>query len=761
MPRHFDNDLPRVGSDKLKPMVKIWGGDSKMRKEECIVCICAGLKDPHKVQAALARLEPWERNALALIKRMGGVISNNALKIGILTSGLHPRRVYTGYRYDDFIDTLFRRGLLLAMDTYGPDYITESYGGGTLYSDERILAHVGFPEILPFEIQPTHRGSSALPASNETLYRRPSTVSLDIMGMLQAIENIGGLKLTQSGTVRVSDESKLRKVLRWDETGIELDGFFFPNPVQAWLGAFSCSDLLQKMDNDQLVLKESPERFAQRPFGEQVRLLMEGLIRTHTWWEAPPKNTYMDNDGKGRRQGRLALTLALSALPLNPDAFFSIHDFDLALYKRIGEDFALDYLPQRPSFFRATTPEQKERDLADWREKTRNEWLNQERPWLEGAFTTWLYFLGLVELTIENGEVTGFRLTDIGRATFHPELDSASTAESAPQAPGQPIWVVQPNFEIIAYLDRVSAPQLAFLERHAERTQSQRHTAHYRLTRESVYRGLESGSSLDDFVKTLQLGSQSELSQNVLVELREWASLRERIVLRRSARLMEFQSAEALKTGLTQGLTGAIVAERFLLLDAAPPSSGWKTIDYAKLLPPNLTLTETGLIHWKPVSHDLITAAQLTQWAEATPEGGWQLTPESVTIALKPGKKLTELLALLQSRVFPNIPAKKYNPVEPSIPPLLEIALRSWASGAYQVELESVIVLRCPDEQVFRAILGSPMMKTFLAGYLHPNLLFVDTQHLDALRTQLDWLGWKVSEHLEIIPFHGATARRI
>ena len=48
MPRHFDSDLRRIGADKLKPMTKIWGGNSKMIKDECIACIVAGLKDSAK-----------------------------------------------------------------------------------------------------------------------------------------------------------------------------------------------------------------------------------------------------------------------------------------------------------------------------------------------------------------------------------------------------------------------------------------------------------------------------------------------------------------------------------------------------------------------------------------------------------------------------------------------------------------------------------------------------------------------------------------
>jgi hypothetical protein len=398
MPHHFDSDLPRIGADKLKPMTKMWGGNSKMIKDECIACIAAGLKDPKKVKAAIAHLHPWERNALALIKRMGGVIPYSALKIGILVSGLHPPRTY-GYR-DDFIEPLFRRGLLMGTGSYSPEYLTEQFGGGILYSDDRLLTQVGFPEYQPLDIQPARPELVEGSRHGETLlYRRPSSVALDLMSMLQAIENTGGLKLTRTGSVRASDEAKLRKAMHWSEKGLDMDGFLFPDPAQAWLGAFRYSNLLRNKD-DRLIVAESPEHFARRPFGEQVRLVMEGLIRCPTWWEVPQKYAYFDSDGKGRRQGRLALTLALSALPLDPDAFFSVHDFERALYQRIGEDFALDYPPHRPYSFYNKTPEQQRQELAAWQENTRSEWLKQEYPWLVGAFTTWLYFLGLVELGI-------------------------------------------------------------------------------------------------------------------------------------------------------------------------------------------------------------------------------------------------------------------------------------------------------------------------------------------------------------------------
>jgi hypothetical protein len=57
-----------------------------------------------------------------------------------------------------------------------------------------------------------------------------------------------------------------------------------------------------------------------------------------------------------------------------------------------------------------------------------------------------------------------------------------------------------------------------------------------------------------------------------------------------------------------------------------------------------------------------------------------------------------------------------------------------------------------------RAAPASPLMKPLLKGYLLPNLLFVDSEHLETLHQHLDWLGWNVSDQLQLIP-HGHVNR--
>ena len=55
--RSFDGHLASVNASELKSMVRIWGGDTKMRKAECIEYIRQGLRDPERVRAAIAGLK--------------------------------------------------------------------------------------------------------------------------------------------------------------------------------------------------------------------------------------------------------------------------------------------------------------------------------------------------------------------------------------------------------------------------------------------------------------------------------------------------------------------------------------------------------------------------------------------------------------------------------------------------------------------------------------------------------------------------------
>ncbi|MCL5960907.1 MAG: helicase-associated domain-containing protein [Chloroflexi bacterium] len=554
--RRFDDCLTQLRSDDFKRIARLWGAGSQCRKDECLAIIRRGLNEPSRAQAAVKSLGPYELNALALAKQMGGEVESGALALALRASGDSlPSSRYSGDGDTTLILPLIRRGLFLTRNTYDPASLSSSYGSNVIFADERLLAHVGPPKVKPLALQPT------TPPSSST-FRPPQTVTLDIIGILQAIHDLGGLHLTQAGTVRVNDARKLARAMGWREEGLQVDGLTLPDTT--------------------------------------------------------------------------------------------------------------------------------------------------------GAFAAILLHSGLL------------------------------TREGSAPSP-QTAWIVQPNFDVVVYLDRVTPPQGAFLERHAERVNAQQHIAHYRLTRESVYRRLEAGTELRDLLADLQAGAGAPLPPNVVTEIREWRALRERMTLRRRARLLEFPDEQARRSALERGLEGVPAAERFVLLNGKlDPSEVAETVDYAKPLERCLAITEDGVIRLKQPPRDLLIGAQLARWAERTLDGKWQLTASSVGAAVKAGRRREDLLILLQGRLTH------------LFPPLLAVALRAWSGETLPVELAPVTILRCSHPELFAAIVHSGRFRPCLRGQLAPDVPIVDAERLSGLREALAWVGLSVSKDLVVEPLRAS-----
>ncbi len=727
MQRRFDAYLDLVQANELKSMVRLWAGRTQMRKDECIAAIRAGLSDLERVRAALASLNPYECTALALVKQMGGAIDAGALAVALRAAGVPLPTTRQPYSDDtvNLVQPLIRRGLLLNATRDSPGSLwSSSYGGNLVFSDERLLADIGPVECVPFSIAPVAPAAASI-------YRRPPAVILDIVGLLQAIGTLGGLHLTQAGQVRVNDMRKLVRAMGWNENRITVDGLALPNPAIAWIAALRHAGLLS-FHGDALVLSMPIDQFARRSYPDQIRMVLHGFVAAREWSEWQKQRWYEREDHRVR--GRMALLLALAALPDAPDGFFAVDDLDQALFERVGEHFSLDFVTHRPYFYNKS-PDELRREEAAWRTKLRTDWLARERRWLDAALSSWLYYLGVVELGLEDGAPVTLRLTDLGRAVVHPEQDQVVEVRPAVQA----AWLVQPNFDVMVYLEHITLEQLAFLERHAERVQAHHHTAQYRLTRESVYRGLESGTSLDDLLSGLQNGTAVPLPQNVVVELQGWAALREQIQLRRRARLLEYPDERARQAALAQGLAGTPVGDRFVLLDGSArlPGEIKARLDYGGPLPKCLSVAEDGTLTIAKPARDLLIEAQLDRWAERIAERTWRLTAASVASAVKAGTSIRTLFRQLEERLT--------RPV----PPLLGVAMRAWAGDVHRVELATVTVLRCRLPAVFEAIARSEQLRPYIRGTLAPDLLLVDTQSIDALRERLAWAGIAAADVIE------------
>ena len=725
----FDPLLTQIRADELKSMVRMWGGGSQTRKDECIARIKHGLADPTRVQAAVATLAPWEANALAFVKAAGGALDGGALCVALRASGadLPGKRSSYSDDHNAVLMPLIKHGLVMNAGGSNPTYLHD-YGSTNVFTDERLLAAAGPVVVTPFPVKP-------ISAPAGTTYRRPQSVALDLIGLLQAVDNQGGIGLTQNGALRANDLRRVAKAMGWSEESVIVDGLPFPNLAVGLIHALRHAGVLREVAG-LLTLAAPVSAFAARPYVEQTRLLFIGFAQAGEWDERGPQLSYLG--GSHLIQARQALVVALTALPGQGNGFFTVDDLDRALFERIGEHFSLSYLRHQPYNY-GKPPEQVRQDLLVWQAQVREDWLARERPWLNCALTTWCYYLGLVELCLKDKAPHALRLTDLGRAILHPDT---APVEPAPAIEERAAWVVQPNFEVVVYLDRATPEQLAFLERHAERFQTQQHVAQYRLTRPAIYTALESGSKLARLLATLESGASRPLPQNVITEIREWAALREQVTLYRRARLLEYGDA-ASRDADAQRLLGAAVGDRFLLVSTSQArlsaeAHAQERVNYAAAPVKCLTADENGVVMAAQHPPDLLLEAQIGRWAEPRERERWQLTQESVAAGLKAGLTLAELLKLLADRLTHPMPR------------LLDVALHAWAGERSTVHLAGITVLQCAQPAIFEAIVTSSKLRRFLRGELAPDLVVVDRAQLDALQEQLRWAGLEISPELTV-----------
>jgi hypothetical protein len=256
---------------------------------------------------------------------------------------------------------------------------------------------------------------------------------------------------------------------------------------------------------------------------------------------------------------------------------------------------------------------------------------------------------------------------------------------------------------------------------------------------------LESGSGLDDLLEGLRSGSETELPQNVTIEVREWAGLRERVSLYRRGRLLAFETSQARQAALERGLEGVPIGACFLLLPPLPqgkraseglPGLEINLVDYNQPLLKCLSVNEAGEIKLKTDRPDLMIESQLNRWAEPQPGQVWRLTEKSVSAAVRRGARLADLFDLLSHRLAHNLPK------------LLRMALQAWAGDRAGVELSTVSLLRCRNPEVFQAIATSKMLKPYLLGQIAPDVLIVNTARLGALKERLAWAGFDIGDIL-------------
>ncbi len=182
-------------------------------------------------------------------------------------------------------------------------------------------------------------------------------------------------------------------------------------------------------------------------------------------------------------------------------------------------------------------------------------WSLDERRRRLGKVLMSLNLAGAVELgLLDDDNIYALRLTEAGTAFFTGRKNGRHLKEKesggkkrgngrgmkkgkgkgkgkAGSAKPVPCIYVQPNFEVTVLLDGAPMSVLFTLNGFGELKSINEHTATFMISKDSVVNALEDGIKAADVIKSLKRNSKTGVPQNVLYDIKEWASGFDRVFI--------------------------------------------------------------------------------------------------------------------------------------------------------------------------------------------------------------------------------------
>ncbi len=231
-----------------------------------------------------------------------------------------------------------------------------------------------------------------------------------------------------------------------------------------------------------------------------------------------------------------------------------------------------------------------------------------------------LHWLGLVDV----GDDNWIRFTERGQMML------GQTMEVEP-AKEQPCMVVQPNMEIMVFLDAATTTALHEVYVLSERTNVADRVINFSLSPQNVQRAFAQGRTADSVAKTLSKFSSVPVPDSIKVQLEDWERLHQRVEIRTDGFLLRHRDPEHLDmlvdemmvdrnsppTAVRLGPTAVFmtnVSEEALrkFLDR----HGATHINYDGVIPPCLEFVDPLKVAFKPIQADIVTWHELPQIAD-------------------------------------------------------------------------------------------------------------------------------------------------
>jgi hypothetical protein len=371
----------------------------------------------------------------------------------------------------------------------------------------------------------------------------------------------------------------------------------------------------------------------------------------------------------------------------------------------------------------------------------------QPRRYIEAVLHRGLIWLGVIEFGESDDGVEMMRVTTRGAKLLGLKLERDVEATGPP--PGECL-VVQPNFEVMLFLDPAPLHVVYRMYQVGQREKMSERVANFRLTAESVQRGLGMGLNAETVVDTLNEFSHAPVPDTVGFQIRDWERVHRKLELFANGVLIRHPDPDKLDLLIGQlrheqrgqeFVSRRLGPESVFLPDANPPGlerlveqQDGVLVDYLGEIPPALYFVDMLEVMVDPLETDFVTLSELdkigTQLEDSTPRSRFYKLEVGKIAQRWPTDTLESIYAFLDART------------DGGLPPAQALKLRSRLHKPLEVTMSSgvtVIVLENPE--VADRFAQIPECEPIIERRLGDVAFSIKKGHEDELNEFLDEIG--------------------
>lgn len=348
---------------------------------------------------------------------------------------------------------------------------------------------------------------------------------------------------------------------------------------------------------------------------------------------------------------------------------------------------------------------------ATWQDRA---WQAHERRLFGWMVGTLFADLGMTQVS-EDGSL--FRVTPVGRYA----LGVGEAPHDVPLG-SEDALVLQPDFEIIAFLDRCPANLRRRLDTFCERRRGGP-VSTYLLTQDSMYRGVQTGMAAAEFMDLIESCAGRGIPSNVRQQLLTWERKLEAVTIRTNCQLIECLTAEDAEALAENHPAARRIGDLYVLVENSPPDTTAR-IEYNGLRRTCLEEAEGLRLRVPWAKRDLFTEKTLAEISELHEENDGDLL---LTLTRSKRKKNEWDGVLDELESYAGAPlAARYR-----------MALRAWNGEVEPAQTRSASLVRFGDPEICDAVLEIPELCIHIEGRLGDYAVVVKQGELNALKKKL------------------------